>query len=145
MCIPRRGRLGEGKGDEWRKWIKWSVIKETDGCTSRMRVTLYFKMRGKWGKEPGYEKQTWDWVAGQVFTLLLHAANTLLLGAPNRNKLPWWQTLKGEENTGQATFLRKQRKLRFRETGDHKAYATIEKTTIVQSFLSIKAPERHNA
>ena len=53
--------------------------------------------------------------------------------------------LKGEENTGQATFLRKQGKMGFRESGDHKAYATIEESTIVQSFLSVKAPERHNA
>ena len=53
--------------------------------------------------------------------------------------------LKGEENTVQATFLRKQGKMGFRESGDHKAHAIIEETTIVQSFLSIKATERHNA
>lgn len=141
---PDERKTRRWKTEEWREWIKWSVIKETDGCTSRMRVALYFKMRGKWGKETGYEKQTWNWVAGPVFTLLLHAANTLL-GAPNRSKLPWWQMLKGEENTGQATFLRKQGKMGFRESGDHKAYATIEESTIVQSFLSVKAPERHNA
>ena len=41
---------------------------------------------------------------------------------------------KGEENTGQATFLRKQGQMGFRESGDHKAYATIEETTIVQSL-----------
>ena len=52
--------------------------------------------------------------------------------------------LKGEENTGQATFLRKQGKMGSRQSGDHKAYATIEAATIVPCFL-VKAPERHNA
>ena len=42
--------------------------------------------------------------------------------------------LKGEENIRQATFLRKQGTMGSRESGDYKAYATVEETTIVQSF-----------
>ena len=42
--------------------------------------------------------------------------------------------LKGEENIGQATFLRKQGKMGCRESGDYKVHATVEETTIVQSF-----------
>ena len=97
-----------------------------------MRVALYFK----WGEneEKKLDMKRRHGTAGPVFTLLLHVANTLLLEAPNRSELPWWQMFKGEENTGQATFLRKQGQMGFRESGDHKAYATIEETTIVQSL-----------
>lgn len=52
--------------------------------------------------------------------------------------------LKGEENTGQPIFLRKQGKTGPRESGDQKSALPQRKQHLCDHFVSVKAPERHN-